>query len=218
MNDARKAILDRLRLSQYPDSTPVKCDDQNDPVDPVLWPDERIDCFINRMRAVRTEVHDASHDSWLDILHGVCQARSLNNLLVSPHTRRGAMIYAAARRFPALKNYSQSIEDWKSELFNTVDAAVTSAYGGIAETGTVILWPDAREPRTLSLVPPIHIVLLEKNRIYNNLAEAMRIQNWAMIGMPSNVILLSGPSKSADIEQTMTYGVHGPKELIVILM
>jgi L-lactate dehydrogenase complex protein LldG len=218
MNDARKTILDRLRLSQCPDSTSVKRGDQNDPVDSVLGSDERIDCFINRMRAVRTEVHNASHDSWLDILHGVCQARSLNNLLVSPHTRWGAMIYAAARRFPALKDYSQTIEDWKPELFTAVDAAVTGAYGGIAETGTVILWPDAHEPRTMSLVPPIHIVLLEKSRIYNSLTETMRMQNWTLTGIPSNVILLSGPSKSADIEQTMAYGVHGPKELIVILM
>ncbi|MCP5291851.1 MAG: lactate utilization protein [Burkholderiales bacterium] len=218
MNDARKSILDQLRLAHCPDSTPVKRDDQNDPVDPVLGPDERIDSFIVRMRAVRTEVHDASHDSWLDILHGVCQARSLNNLLVSPHTRWGAMIYAAARRFPALKDYSQPIEDWKSELFTAIDASVTGAYGGIAETGTVILWPDAHEPRAMSLVPPIHIVLLEKSRIYNSLTEAMQIQNWTLTGMPSNVILVSGPSKSADIEQTMTYGVHGPKELIVILV
>ena len=218
MNDARKSILDRLRLAQCSDSAFVKCDDQNDPVDPVLGPDERIDSFIDRMRAVRTEVHDVSHDSWLDILHCVCQTRSLSNLLVSPHTRRGAMIYAAARRFPALKDYSQTIEDWKPELFAAVDAAVTSAYGGIAETGTVILWPDAHEPRAMSLVPPIHIVLLEKSRIYNSLTEAMQIQNWTLTGMPSNVILVSGPSKSADIEQTMTYGVHGPKELIVILV
>ncbi|MDR4520087.1 MAG: lactate utilization protein [Nitrosomonas sp.] len=218
MNNARKTILDRLCSAQLSDSTPVKRGDQNDPVDSVLRPDERIDCFISRMRAVRTEVHDVSHDSWLDILHGVCQTRSLSNLLVSPHTRRGAMIYAAARRFPALKDYSQTIEDWKPELFAAVDAAVTSAYGGIAETGTVILWPDAHEPRAMSLVPSIHIVLLEKSRIYNSLTEAMQIQNWTLTGMPSNVILVSGPSKSADIEQTMTYGVHGPKELIVILV
>jgi len=215
MNDARKTILDRLRSSQFPDAKPAK---HGAPNNPVLAPDEKIDCFINRMCAVRTEVHDTSHDSWLDKLHDVCQARQLGNLLISPHTRWGAMIYAESRRFPALKDYSQPVEVWKSELFTTIDAAVTGAYCGIAETGTVILWPDAHEPRTMSLVPPIHIVLLEKSRIYNSLTEAMQIQNWTLTGMPSNVILISGPSKSADIEQTMTYGVHGPRELIVILV
>jgi L-lactate dehydrogenase complex protein LldG len=215
MNDPRKTILDRLRLSQFSDSGSGRRRDEDNPV---LAPDEKADCFINRMRAVRTEVHDVSHDTWLDRLHDVCQARQLGNLLISPHTRWGAMIYAEARRFPALKDYSQPVEVWKPELFSAIDASVTGACGGIAETGTLILWPDAHEPRTMSLVPPIHIVLLEKSRIYNSLTEAMQIQNWAMTDMPSNVILISGPSKSADIEQTMTYGVHGPRELIVILV
>ncbi len=214
MNDARKTILDRLRLSQFPDAKPAKHGTQNNSV---LAPDEKIECFINRMRAVRTEVHDVSHDTWLDRLHDVCQTRQLGNLLISPRTRWGAMIYAEAGRFPALKDYSQPVEGWKPELFSAIDASVTGACGGIAETGTLILWPDAHEPRTMSLVPPIHIVLLEKSRIYNSLTEAMQIQNWTLTGMPSNVILISGPSKSADIEQTMTYGVHGPRELIVIL-
>ena len=47
--------------------------------------------------------------------------------------------------------------------------------------------------------------------------EAVRTQNWTG-GLPTNALLVSGPSKSADIEQTLAYGVHGPKELIVLLV
>ena len=45
----------------------------------------------------------------------------------------------------------------------------------------------------------------------------MKAQNWSS-GMPTNALLISGPSKTADIEQTLAYGVHGPKELIVLMI
>ena len=69
----------------------------------------------------------------------------------------------------------------------------------------------------MSLVPPIHFALLEKKSLYSTFSEAIGNMDWAS-RMPTNVLLISGPSKSADIEQTLAYGVHGPKELIVIII
>ena len=89
--------------------------------------------------------------------------------------------------------------------------------GGIAETGTLILWPDAGEPRLMSLVPPVHVALLDADRLYENLADVMRAEHWAA-GMPTNALLISGPSKTADIEQTLAYGIHGPKQLITLIL
>ena len=68
----------------------------------------------------------------------------------------------------------------------------------------------------MSLVPPVHFAILHTDRLYATFAQAVADQDWAG-GMPTNALLVSGPSKSADIEQTLAYGVHGPKELIVIL-
>ena len=81
----------------------------------------------------------------------------------------------------------------------------------------VVLWPDRHEPRLLSLVPPVHIVLLDADQLYPTLAEAMADQQWAA-RMPTNALLISGPSKTADIEQTLTYGIHGPKTLITLIL
>ena len=102
-------------------------------------------------------------------------------------------------------------------LFNEVDASITSTRGGIAETGSLILWPTPDEPRLMSLVPPVHIAVLNASEIYTTFHEAMISQDWAS-GMPTNALLISGPSKTADIEQTLAYGVHGPKELIVLVI
>ena len=95
--------------------------------------------------------------------------------------------------------------------------AVSHARAGIAETGSLILWPDADEPRLMSLVPPLHIALLQADSIYETFAQAMHLQRWAD-GMPTNALLISGPSKTADIEQTLAYGIHGPRRLLVLIL
>ena len=98
-----------------------------------------------------------------------------------------------------------------------VDAGFTTTLGGIAETGTLVLWPNADEPRLMSLLPPIHVALVQESAVTDSLAELIRVQDWAA-RMPTNAVLISGPSKTADIEQTLAYGVHGPKELIVLVV
>jgi L-lactate dehydrogenase complex protein LldG len=93
------------------------------------------------------------------------------------------------------------IEAWKTEMFHATPASLTAARAAIAETGTLILWPDAKEPRLMSLVPPVHIVLLDSAKIYNTFYEAMtgrRLEG----RLPTNALLISGPSKTADIQQS----------------
>ena len=102
-------------------------------------------------------------------------------------------------------------------MFHQTPASLTGARAAIAETGTLVLWPDADEPRLMSLVPPVHIVLLDAGKIYNTFLEAMQAENWTD-GLPTNALLISGPSKTADIQVTLAYGAHGPKELVVLLM
>lgn len=69
----------------------------------------------------------------------------------------------------------------------------------------------------MSLVPPVHIVLLDSTRIYNTFYEATQAEGWKD-NLPTSALLISGPSKTADIQVTLAYGAHGPKELIVLLM
>jgi L-lactate dehydrogenase complex protein LldG len=170
------------------------------------------------MQAVRAEVHVSDRAMWLDTVAEICKAKGLNNLLISPNTEWGQAITQNAAQFPALKHYERSIEDWKEELFYAVDAGLTSTLGGIAETGTLMLWSSPDEPRTLSLVPPIHIAILDTDQLYTTFAEAVQKQGWLEQGLPTNALLISGPSRSADIAQVLAYGVHGPKELVVVLV
>jgi L-lactate dehydrogenase complex protein LldG len=105
----------------------------------------------------------------------------------------------------------------KSSLFNEIDAGITHCLGGIADTGTLVLWPDKAEPRSLSLIPPCHIALIKRSTIVSNFAGMMIEQSWQE-KIPTNIVLVSGPSKTADIQQTLAYGAHGPSQLVVILI
>jgi L-lactate dehydrogenase complex protein LldG len=69
----------------------------------------------------------------------------------------------------------------------------------------------------MSLVPPVHIAVLKAEKIHDTLAETMKEEDWAQ-KMPTNLLLISGPSRTADIELTLAFGVHGPKELIVFIV
>lgn len=215
MSNARAAIFQRLNSVERP----VVDVSARESLSVFTWDKaEKIQRFTERMQAVRAEVHISDRDNWLTTVAEICKAKGLNNLLLSPTTEWGQKITQNAERFPALKRYDRSIEDWKEELFYEVDAGLTSTLGGIAETGTLMLWSSPDEPRTLSLVPPIHIAILDTNKLYTTFAEAVQTQGWLEQGLPTNALLISGPSRSADIAQVLAYGVHGPRELVVVLV
>lgn len=117
----------------------------------------------------------------------------------------------------ALPLFDFELESRKQWLFEQVPAALGVARCAIAATGTIVVWPDQQEPRSLSLIPPLHIALVDSATLYPDFASLLTHQQWDN-GLPANVLLISGPSKTADIQQTLAYGAHGPKELIVLLL
>ena len=172
------------------------------------------------MEAMRAEVHVVPAADWLLRLKEILRARSIKTLLYAPDTGVGAELRAAweadASGLPELLAYGGPVETFKDQLF-AVDAAITTTAGAVADTGAIILRPDPREPRLMSLVPPIHIAVLPSAAIFPSLGDAMRDGRWAA-DMPTNLLLISGPSKTADIALTLAFGVHGPKELIVLVL
>lgn len=185
---------------------------------------ERIERLSTLMTAMRTEVHLVPKADpaapWTDRLKAVLAEKRLKRMLYAPGTPVGDAVKAAWGEgedgLPTLRPYDAAAETFKAELF-AMDAGITGARGGIADTGCLILWPDEKEPRLLSLVPTVHIAVLDADRIYETFSEAVEKGAWAE-GMPTNALLISGPSKTADIELVLAFGVHGPKELVLLLL
>jgi L-lactate dehydrogenase complex protein LldG len=188
------------------------------------WPlAERLQRFVRAMVAVQTEVHLVDDAGWPQRLAQVAQAKGLRQVLMAPQTRHGARAAAALRAMatpepPAVRAYDGDIEAFKPELFSAIDAGFTRARSGIAQTGSLVIWPDIDEPRTLSLVPPVHLALLDGSAMHATFQQAMAAEGWAATGMPTNALLVSGPSKTSDIQQTLAYGAHGPRQLVLLLV
>ncbi len=223
MSDPRARILARLRAGLAGSATPAPV---AIPVRRFDWtPEERLSRFRERLEAVRGECHRVGED-WPVFLADLLRRRGVRNLLIPDGDLAGpdagadpvAALIAAWPEPEAMPliPYRDPIDAWRDRLFADIDAGFTTCLGAIAETGSLALWPSPREPRLLSLVPPIHVCLLDAGAIWSSFAELMDGLGWAR-GMPTNALLITGPSKSADIEQTLAYGVHGPKELIVLV-
>jgi len=180
-------------------------------------PRERADVMEGVMTSVRTEVVRSEAASWPELLADKLGQAGVQRLLLDPAAAEGAALAAALPASMQTLTFSQPLEAWKNSLFTNVDAGFTVAHSGIASTGTLVLAPDAGTPRTVSLVPPLHVALVYASTLHADLHAAMHSERWSA-GMPTNLVLVSGPSKTSDIQQTLAYGAHGPAALWVVIV
>jgi len=96
-------------------------------------------------------------------------------------------------------------------------AGVTGALGGLADTGTLALASGPGRPRLASLLPPLHIAVLSSRAIFADMASFLA-EHSGVVCRSSNLVFVTGPSRTADIEQVLTLGVHGPRELVAVIL
>jgi L-lactate dehydrogenase complex protein LldG len=108
------------------------------------------------------------------------------------------------------------IREGRAEATDTV--SVQHAFAGIAETGTLMLPSSPERPVTLNLLADTEIAVLRASAIVGAYEEAWDKLRAEIGQMPRNVMLITGPSRSADIEQTLELGAHGPRRLHVVLV
>jgi len=95
------------------------------------------------------------------------------------------------------------------------EVGISTAQAGIAETGTLVLDSAVERHRLVSLVPPVHIAIINASSIVETLGDALTLLQKRSIS-PA-ITFITGPSRTADIELTLAIGVHGPQELYVIV-
>ncbi len=99
------------------------------------------------------------------------------------------------------------------------DASITDVRAGLADTGAMLVWSEVGFGRSSTLVVPVHVVLLPESRILADMMDGFDLVMQVNGGkMPSNVVVINGPSKTSDIEMRLVTGVHGPKFLYVVVI
>lgn len=98
------------------------------------------------------------------------------------------------------------------------DVGITTCEGLVARTGTVLLSSEQAAGRTLSIFPPVHIVVASTNQVVYNLKELLSLQDAQERKFPSMLCLTTGASRTADIEKTLVKGAHGPKEIYLFML
>lgn len=102
-------------------------------------------------------------------------------------------------------------------LCATCDVGITSADYALADTGSLVMLASPREARLVSLLPPAHLAIVPAERILSGLDELFTILPKPG-DVTSSMVLITGPSRTADIEQILIRGVHGPGEITVIVV
>ncbi len=115
-----------------------------------------------------------------------------------------------------ISNHPQARRDTLLRL-SEVKIGLTGAQAGLADTGSLVLQSGHGQGRLASLLPPVHIALLNTRNLFPTMAHFIQAHPGAA-RETSNLVLISGPSRTADIEQTLTLGVHGPKAVHIILL
>lgn len=96
--------------------------------------------------------------------------------------------------------------------------SVTDAVCAIAETGTIMIFSSSNASSTHAFVPENHVAIINAGQVVRHLDDALKIASTKINDNTPGVHMVTGPSKTADVEQTIQYGAHGPRRLHVIII
>lgn len=206
---SKERILARLRHGRAA-SPAIPFDVSSAPSEPTISTD--IEAMVATLETAHAQVIRTTAADWPDHLAKLAIEREWTRWWIGQDDAgRRWQAHASQANITVFNHW----ESQKNALFDDAQVALSQAQGGITETGTLIVESSPHVPRTLSLVPPVHVVVLDEATLVATLQDALT--QFEERPMPTNLIFISGPSKTADIQQTLAYGAHGPRELIVFL-
>lgn len=202
MSSARKEILNRLKKAVHQE--PERPDFEA----PIYFPIEKpLDvAFKENLEKVSGSVHlfDSEKELFADLKKMLSQFSSEN--VICNETELQGQLSKNKVPFTSAPDLPPSIE-----------AGITSCEFLIAHTGSVMVSAAMGGGRQLSVYPPIHVVVAKKEQLVDFLGTAYTSIQEKYGKLPSQITLVTGPSRTADIEKTLVMGAHGPRELHVFI-
>jgi L-lactate dehydrogenase complex protein LldG len=131
--------------------------------------------------------------------------------------RRAAASGAAILKSAGILTLARVRADISREACIAADVGISSADFALADTGSLVILSESRESRLISLLPPCHVAVIDRAAILENLDELF-VKLPHPTAQSSSMVLITGPSRTADIEMRLVRGVHGPGEIHVIIV
>ncbi|HUO45616.1 MAG TPA: lactate utilization protein [Acidimicrobiia bacterium] len=189
---------------------------------PDLPPADVVDLFLERLRSVDGVGHGP--------LAGTAATERVVSLFVESDVEEylgwdypgladahQALAAAGLRRASHWVPESDRTRGVHLQSYLPIAGGLTGADAGLVESGSLVLRSGPGRPRFASLIPSLHVAVLSVDRLVRSLAHYAAQHPAAPEGI-SNLVVITGPSRTGDIEQELTLGVHGPKHLHVVLV
>ena len=222
MSTSRTEILARIRRAQQRAVLPDVTGITPPPPDPPPFDRPLIDVFEEALAAVQGRIHHlASASEVADFVGDLCRQQGQDQVLGWEDLPIPDLAEALAARGITLIPSRMEGPDRQANYARVqhLQVGITGAAAGLARTGSIVLHADVHRGRLASLLPDIHIALLPSDHLYPDIAAWLATEDAAArIATSSNTVIITGPSRTADIAQTLTLGAHGPRELHVILL
>lgn len=235
--NSRKEILERIKMGLH-NSTVVRGTGEKTS----LFPSVEKEIIKQKVARLHKELKEKKRiltDRFVDELTKVSgkaliaksedEIRELITRLVEEHSAKSLAIWESEeilrlnlREFLQGKGLKFASPKSKEEMAKA-DIGITEADFAIADTGTIVLIANEKQPRSVSLIPPIHIALIRSDIIVENLEDLFFLvknslaKSGSIAELTSCMTFITGPSRTADIELNLTLGVHGPREIIVLI-
>jgi L-lactate dehydrogenase complex protein LldG len=207
MTDARSEILGRITAIERAPVEPVNRAYRRTSA---LDHDSLVALFCARTADYRAEVRRIPAAETAEAIQAVCAARSAARIVVSTGLPRSWR--------PQVLEISEDA-DGPARALDLVDGVITGCTVAIAETGTIVLTGSEREGRrALTLVPDLHICVVEEEQIVELVPEAISRIAPLVQAERRPITMISGPSATSDIELNRVEGVHGPRDLVVLVI
>jgi L-lactate dehydrogenase complex protein LldG len=184
---------------------------------------EMAEQFSAALTGLSGHVHRASGiEAVAEIIAGLAREHRADAYIGWDDEHLGCAGLAAALAFRGLARVTYDVSDQPERRGADVQAlggiglGLTGAHAALADIGGLVLVSGPGRGRLASVLPPVHVAVVDERRLRPSLAALLR-EEPRLLDAGSNVVIVAGPSRTADIEMTLTHGVHGPKHVHVIL-
>jgi len=214
MIDTREAILANIRntlqrdnqlSSNAPGESPLRqpsCGPQPD------WQEDDVSRFINKLESVAGTISRVSSED---------EITSAVTAYLHQHDIPFNIVSASSELLNKLA-WSASFTVEERKATGSDHTVLTEAYAAVAETGSLVLLSGADSPTSLNFLPDNYLCVLRRENLLRHIENVWQRLREERKGLPRAINFITGPSRTADVEQTIQLGAHGPRRLHVILL